>query len=231
MKQQLLLVAFLLSGLIASAQTKSEEKSSLNHEISIDATYFIKNLIDLSANYYSADPHFLRYKLHTRAGSLRLGGSIGGSNRNIEDSTQIPQLASNFNTESSSAYAFLGWEFKTPLSKRFILNYGLDYRFAHQKSYNKSMYGSISSSYYGEWEETNTGHGAAAVLGIKFLLTQRFFLYAETSWIYMVSNYNRNRTYTPVQEGVNTPEDILESYSEVDYGFQLPVNLYVGFSF
>lgn len=214
MKNLYLLLFSLLVSLNLFAQKKSTKKQS--SEIGLNITNTLAGFFNSGGSELPEDPFLLSYKKLTGGGALRFGTNFRLVNQKDFINTGRRTL------RETDFFFRAGYEWRSEVSKRFTLYYGLDgvIEYNNEKitinSFGIEDLSSIENIY---------GFGGGPILGLLFHLNDRIALSTEGS-VYGVILYNNS-----TQEVGNG----LPATENNSTGFRLlpavPSSLYIIFSF
>ncbi len=224
----LLLSAFAFLNLDASAQ--SDSLPQYKNEFGLDVTGTIRFFTKFqnTSDYSYVPTYYLTYRRYFRPGNIRFG--IGGDGYTQEQPSPYGDSAI-FKDNSSTLDLRLGWEFKSELSKRWQVYYGLDFRFSFGNRKNEAAF--FNGGYAVGFESHFTTVGLAPVLGFRFRINDRISLLTEANFSVNMSKYYKNRNfYTPIP-GSGSPQlpDVTAPNTKSLYTqFAQPVAVYFVFT-
>jgi Protein of unknown function, DUF481 len=199
--------------------TVVHKKRKMEHDININTTFFIKQIINLSGTSLAISPYIIGYKFFpVKNHGLRF--SIGG---NYSSQTQNPD--SNFvqRTKSSELDYRIGYEYRHFFGKRWVFFTGVDMvnSFTSINSKVNSSTDIVTTSTSG-WSL-----GGGPVAGIQVNISKSISLFLETAFYYAYSS-SRSKT-----SSLNFPEENVNKLTS--YGqsaqFVLPTSLFFEFRF
>ncbi len=176
-----------------------EERKEYKNEFGLDATGFIRSIlnfnIDPTFQMPYAPTYYLSYRRKFKPGNIRfaIGGSYGR-----EDVPSVHSDTTMFQRNHSAINIRLGWEFTTELSKRWQAYYGLDLRATFTHSYNEVQF--YNAGYANGRENRNEILGVAPLLGFRFRINDRISILAEGSFSLNWAKADRRDFFTPVND-------------------------------
>jgi hypothetical protein len=217
MKHVILLVFIVFHSLFASAQSSDEVEKVTFHEVGINATELLAQLLKIpnDSAFYSKQNYLLTYKFYYKNYALRFGGGIDYRN-NQSKRKELVEVKS----QTSFRYDLrIGVEKKVQLYKRWSGYFGLDAIAGY--SGNKIIVDSgfdkttklVDSNYF----------GFGPTIGLQFNLSKRLCFATETSIWYKVFQ-GQNKTFFEQAPQFNNIDE-LTSGSSVNYTF--PTSLYI----
>lgn len=204
---------------LLTATPVAEKKA--NHELFINTTFFVKQLVSLSNANLEISPYILGYKVFAgkkKQHGLRLSvGGDFGSKKQLPDSSFV-----RIDKTTSIDYR-VGYEFRYPISKVFTFFTGVDVRNSFFSSNSK-----VNSSF----DIVTTGEkgfsiGGGPVVGIQVNLHKRISLFTETAFYYAYSK-TKTKTSSINFPDLNTDRIVGEEHTG---SFLLPTSLFFVFRF
>ncbi|TVR37306.1 MAG: hypothetical protein EA392_13115 [Cryomorphaceae bacterium] len=190
--------------MIATAAFGQEEPKEYKNEFGLDATGFIRSVLNINFDPTFQMPYtptyFLSYRRKFKPGNIRF--AIGGAYGREDVLSMLSNDTSTFQRNFSAIDVRLGWEFTTELSKRWQAYYGLDLRATFTHNYNELIFS--SGGYANGRESRNEILGLAPLLGFRFRITDRISLLAEGSFSLNWAKTDRRDFFTPLSE--SSPE-------------------------
>ena len=189
------------------------------NEFGVDVTAFIRQFTFGSGSFSDFPTYYLAYRRIFKPGNIRFG--IGGW-IHTDKPFQKPSGDYDFTTESQLDFR-LGWEWKSDLSKRWQVYYGVDLRpsFAHciletHRYHDTYIYGT----------ETNSQiYGVAPLLGFRFRCARRLSLTTESSF-----SVNLNTTSTRSYSSTSNSSESDSVYEGSLYtSFAVPLSVIITF--
>ena len=201
MKNFVIVIAFIAFSVSSVAQNTDTTKQDLKNEIGIDATYFIKNILNFGGGgfypaYYSyySDNYFISYKRVFKDKAIRF--AMGGV-FNIDEDIDGGSSVNNYIDKGYKISTRLGFEFRNYFSKRWMFYYGADLL----GEYSYGNYYNTGPTYFQPDEISKTVvYGGGPVLGFEFRLNSRLSLSTESSAYYIYSSVDRERKYRDTPE-------------------------------
>jgi len=237
MKRPVLFVFLLCATTAAFAQAPMDADTlRYRNELGIDATPFIKNILQFSefggSSY--ATIYSITYRRYIKRGALRVGLG-GGFSRNESESFQtFTGTAGDTSVDDFRAHqvdARIGYEFYTNLARRWQIYYGADARLSTAE--NRAVSRFVDGTTETERTQTSsyTYYGVAPVLGVRFRLTPRISLRTEASFSILRStseSESRVRTTDPSAPPLADQVSLRKSEGFVT-SFQQPLALFINF--
>lgn len=234
MKHLFLMITFLFAVATSFAQqpdtaffakeTNFFAKGNAKNEIGIDATWFVKNILNFGGTSGYSNNYLIQYKRFLKKNqAIRFG--VGG--RILKRDETMDQTAMQDQIKYNNYYfnARLGFEFRNTFGKRWLFYYGADllawYRYSSQKAIHTA-----TSVYETENISKSVSWGLGPVIGFEFALNSRLSLSTEGSLYFM--HTHQNEKYL----NKNTPQSNLENTSKNSYmSIQVPLSLYINYRF
>ncbi|WP_343631967.1 hypothetical protein [Fluviicola sp.] len=228
MKKNKLLI--ILSGCLLLAQNGLSQNDSVHkykNEFGIDVTGTIRFFTKFqnTSDYSYSPTYYLTYRRYFEPGNIRFG--IGGQ---VSDE-EIPGMvgdSSIYKRKSNSVDSRLGWEFKSELSKRWQVFYGLDFRLSIGSERNEAAF--FNGGYAVGFENHSVTYGFAPVLGFRFRINNRISLLTEANFSVNFSKYKTRNIYTPLSGFPDLPDEIAPNTKSVYTSFSQPIALYFVFN-
>ncbi len=218
----LLFVSLIFAGQIAAQDDDYTKTSQLKHEIGINATAFVKQILSFgdTATASNNSPYLITYKMITNS-SIALRFGFGGRyNRQKESFEGFEDSA----VLTNSAFDVrIGAEWQKSIAKRWKTSIGLD--FITNSILEKRV---IDTGFdVVTFEEKSFSLGGGPVLGIYFNINDKISLYTEGA-AYFTSGESAS-----TQDFKNFPEFNLEedNITETDFSLYIPTTLYFIFTF
>lgn len=216
-----LLFTFLVfCSLLANASPDSTVvKTKVEHQVFVNGTFFIKQLISLSNANLTISPYIIGYKCvfnDKHALRFSLGGNYAAS-KQTPDSTLV-----KINKSGSVDYR-VGYEFQHKFGKRWAIFAGADV----MNSYTLSSSRANTNFDIVTTSSTGWSIGGGPVLGIQLNLHKNVALFTECALYY---NYSETRTKT---NSMNFPVLNVNKVTSYDQKaqFVLPTSIYITFKF
>lgn len=191
------------------------DATKYRNQIGVNTTFFFKQFLNFSDNNTIAvSPYVLTYKLispKNHAFRMGVGGTL--SNKKEEQTGQLPRKTNTYSLDLSA-----GYEYRQPLSERWLCFFGVD----AVTSLVSSKTVATDPSDEVTTITKNNGYGGAAVLGIQFNISKRISLFTETSVKMMSSKQTFKSTFLS-NPGFNTEQ----STTETSVNFVLPTSLFL----
>lgn len=191
----------------------------VEHQVFLNSTFFIKQLISLSNANLTISPYIVGYKAVFK-GKHALRFSFGG---NYSSSKQLPDSSFVKINKSTSVDYRLGYEYQHKFGKRWAIFAGVDVinGFNFSSSRVNSDFDIVNTS------STQWSLGGGPVLGIQFNIHKNIALFTECALYYTYSQTKSNIN------SVNFPQQNLNkivSYNQ-NAQFLLPTSIYLTFKF
>jgi hypothetical protein len=237
MKSILLSILLLCGAASGFAQAFSPTDTlRYRNEVGLDATAFIKNILDFddaSGPAYTPT-YYITYRRYIGRGALRAGIGGGFSSGDREEAAEQTGSADNMTEakyETRQLEARLGYEFYTPLARRWQLYYGADARVARGHSRSEELSVSGVTETERTFESHLSSYGVAPLLGVRFRLTNRISLRTETSFaINRTNQENTARTRYSIPGTLPVNEQAIRSTVEgFSTSFQQPISVFINF--
>jgi hypothetical protein len=222
---------FLLSTCFAfsfGAFTQSNElESNHNNEFGLDVSGFIRffTQFQTTSDYSYSPTYYLTYRRLFEPGNIRFG--IGGDYDNIEP-TGILGDSNTYNNINQALGLRLGWEFKSILSKRWEVFYGLDYRMTFESENNEVIF--FNGGYANGRVNKSQVYGLAPVLGFRFNINKRISLITEASLSFNILKTQSRLTYTSLYGNPEKPDDNFPNTSSFFMNFSQPISIFFVFN-
>ncbi len=225
-KYSVVVIVICCAGMTSLAQKTDTTQIDENYrnEIGMDATWFIKNIIDFGGNSYytgysdNSSIRYKRYVSHNKAIRFALGGTYstrqdtGGYNSN----TNYTDKAHKFN-------ALIGFELRNRFSNKWLFYYGIDFLTGYYYSVSHNM----GTSYGRPDVISNTVlFGGGPVIGFELILNDRLSLSTESSAYFTDSKQDKEYKYEDAPEH---NRQSLHRYSGI--GINLPLSVFVKYRF
>jgi hypothetical protein len=240
MYKKLFLTLFLPVSLLAQDKIAADKK----HEIGINATLLIKQLIALSNINPPTLPYAVTYKYITGKNALRFG--VGASV--VSDKSKSRAFTAPFKNYPSVPTYFnktvadirMGYEIQFPVEKRFVGYIGADLvaMYDREKSFSVTISDNLPSYYtYNTSSLNNTTFrvGGGPVAGFQFFVSSRLSFFTEMPLYFTwgKTDVNTNSiTDSYFGQSVNTSQiSDSNSISSTRLTITLPVTLYLAMRF
>jgi hypothetical protein len=197
----------------------SGKKWKMEHDININTTFFIKQILNFSSTSLEISPYIIGYKFFpVRNHGLRfaVGGSYSGSNTS-PDSTFV-QISKIYELDYR-----IGYEYRKSFGRHWMFFAGIDLT---------NSFGSNSTKVNSSTDITKTVNstwsiGGGPVVGIQVNVSKRISLFTETAFYY---NYASTRTKT---SSLNFPDLNENRVTDIEQTgkFLLPTSLFFVFRF
>lgn len=199
----------------------SKEKRHLDvfHEVGINATNLINQILNFSEKEIPQSPYLLTYKIGIKKHALRLG--VGATFKETEKSVETFD-----DTETLRDLTLdlrFGYEFRSQFGNRWIGYFGADaiYTQTDDEQINNSGFDVVTIA------ENKSGFGGGPVLGLQFRLTEKLMLGTEGAFYFTQTENKSSTTFTNFP-GFDTETEITKDKEIVTY---LPATLYLIFHF
>ncbi len=159
---------------VVSAPPIETPKVKLQHEIGINATFLVKQVLSFGAsNAIPISPYIFAYKLTYKGHGIRLGG--GGNSVSLTENQQTFADTKTIVTESVNAR--FGYEYQRPLDEKWTGWVGLD------AVYGNTINKNISDSGFDRVTLSNgiSNKGGALALGMQYNLNKHFSIATEAN--------------------------------------------------
>lgn len=181
-----------------------------------------------ASDVYSYTPnYFLTYRRYFDRGNIRfgVGGEISKSEQPHPFGAQV-----TYDRLLNSMDSRFGWEFKSVLTKRWQVFYGIDFGYSILNFKNEASY--FSGGYAVGTESHAKTYSLAPVLGFRFKLTDRISLLTEANFSFNVSKSYKNRNfYTIYLPGyLEKPDHVTVDTWSIYTQFTQPLAIYFLFN-
>jgi hypothetical protein len=251
--KKILITVLVLAGLSASSQDSTSTKKIANddlahHEIGINATLLIKQVLSLSTTNVTLLPYDLTYKYISNKWAFRTGlGIMSSSSTNETTSTTTSTVTPGPDASAPTTNKFFqasyraGIEYRVPV-KNWLLGYaGIDIAGVNSKSTDQSsnVFNNLPFSYqYTRTTDvtTTTSIGAGPVLGLQFYINKRLSIFTEIPiYIMHTRTVEDIDDYRNVLQGsniyVSTDNTQTQTTTGNTFRIILPATVYVAFKF
>ncbi len=228
MKKTLLTAATALSFFASTAQETKDPFKPHNNEFGVDATGFIRQFFnfDVGGGSNYGPNYYITYRRHFGPGNLRF--AIGGDYAAMDIPAGFPDDMNVYRSQSMSLDFRIGWEFKTELSKRWQVFYGLDFRPSFISGKDDASF--FNGGYANGFETSSQNYGFAPLLGFRFRLTNRISLLTETSFAFNIQKISQRQYFTPVTSDYPALPDIKkENQKRVYTSYAQPLSVFITF--
>ena len=211
MKKIIVFISLIYLIISAGAQNLDSVKIYKN-EIGVDATYFIKNILDFGSNNFTRDIYFLSYKRFFNKFAFRFGFDMSYSNYKYDHNNY------NKNQNYFALRTRYGLEHRSNFSDKWTFYYGADFilHYYNSKSYESST--SVTTKSKG----LKIGFGP--IFGIEFNINKRLSLSTEGS---LYGTLNVSET---INEG-GYPSNDNSSYISSYINATLPKTIFIKYKF
>lgn len=224
-KLNILLSSFLLLVQYSFSQTDTTNRYKNEFGIDITGTIRFFTKFQNTSDYNYTPNYFLTYRRYFEPGNIRF--AIGGSASNQEQPSPFGDSAV-YRLISNSMDTRLGWEFKSELSKRWQVFYGLDFRFSFGNTKNEAAF--FNGGYAYGFETHFTNFGFSPVLGFRFNINDRISLLTEANFSVNFSKYYKNRDfYIPLAGNPEIPDKTSPDTKSFYTQFAQPIAIYFVF--
>ena len=214
--------------LVQNALSQDDSTDLYKNELGLDVTGTIRFFTKFqnSSDYSYTPTYFLTYRRYFSKCNIRLGIGGGVSNQEIPSPYGDSSI---YNYNSSSFDSRLGCEFKSELTKRWQVFYGLDFRFSFGNTKNEAAF--FNGNYANGFESHFTTIGFAPILGFRFKLNDRMSLLTEANFSFNMSRYYKNRDfYTPLQGSPPIADKFSPDTKSFYTQFAQPIAIYFVFN-
>jgi hypothetical protein len=217
MKQLPIILLFFFGSTSLFAQ---EEKKILGHEIGLNATFLVNEILSFDGEDPAEEPFALYYKLiGNRKFAFRFGLGLQVDNRELEE-TDDPGTNPQNSVKLSSANLRFGVEFQESLSERWLFYAGADAVVQSSQSVVDNI-----DPFFGDSKVTQSSAllGGGPVLGIQFRINERVRLSTESSLYFLAGKEKQKVEF----DNPGFPTDPIEETSKLEkLDIRLPVSLY-----
>lgn len=221
--KHLLLLCLLVASLCSFAASDStalvNTKPHVEHQVFVNTTFFLKQIINLSNQNIAISPYIVGYKCFIKKNhGIRL--SLGG---NFSKKTEFPDTTSVRITRDNALDYRIGYEYRHPFGKKWYLQAGVDFAGRY------GVVGSKVNSTFDIVTTTTTSNmvGGGPFLGIQFQINNRIALFTETAFYYSYS-WNKRKVTSDNTPRLNTNR---KTDTEMKGEFILPTSLFFVFQF
>lgn len=224
MKKSIFLLFFSLifAGQIAAQENDTELNNTpqFTHEVGINATSLIKQVISFSDTSFAISPYLITYKLLTNK-NLGIRVALGGNYSRKKENVQ------NFEDTATSTDLGLdlriGVEWQQQLGKRWKTAVGLD--FVSSNVLDKTV---IDTGFdVVTFENKSNTLGGGPILGIYYNISNKVSLYTEAAAYFTTGNSFNSQDFKSFPEFNEKSDDI----TETSFQFHVPTTLYLVFTF
>ena len=191
----------------------------MEHDINVNTTFFIKQILNFSSTSLEISPYIVGYKFFpVRNHGLRF--ALGGS---FNKSTQSPDSTFVQISKVSEVDYRVGYEYRKFFGKRWMFFAGVDFINSFTVNYTK-----VNSSTDIITTSNNTWSiGGGPVIGIQINISKRISLFTETAFYY---TYASTRSKT---SSLNFPDLNVNKITDTEQTgkFLLPTSLFFVFRF
>lgn len=220
----------LLSGYLLVAQnvlSQNDTTTAYKNEFGIDITGAIRFFTKFqnTSDFSYTPTYYLTYRRYFNHGNIRFG--IGGDVSDLEV-TGLVGDSNIYHRISNAIDTRLGWEFKSELSKRWQVYYGLDFRFSAGKQRDEANF--FNGGYAVGYENHYRTFGFAPVLGFRFKLNSRISLLTEVNFSFNITNYKTKNIYTALTGYPSKAEEVAPTTKSIYTSFSQPIAIYLVFN-
>jgi hypothetical protein len=189
-----------------------DEPTTKRHELGVNTTLLIKQVLSFNSNNIPFSPYFVTYKyLFKNNINLRAGAGVMVQKTSTTENDINKRYSKSYNMDYR-----LGIEKQNMLSERWKAYYGLDIIYTYNEIFAESEFATFSNQV--------KGFGAGPVVGIQFYMTKRLSLFAESTLYYSNLNDRTSNTSTnPFGQNSTSHSNILKGE------IKLPTTLYLAF--
>lgn len=241
MLKKLLFLLLLPVSLVAQ---DTPDAKNFKHEIGINATQLIKQLISFSNSNPPTLPYTLTYKYISGKKAFRfgIGASIArdkGESKPLNTPNQFYGPVPTYFNETIADIR-IGYEIQIPIEKRFVGYFGFDIITAldREKSFSVTVNDNLPSFYsYNQTTVNNStfGIGGGPVAGFQFMINKRISVFTESPLYFTFSKGNlktESTTDSDFGQGQTTTRiNDISSTSATRLNITLPVTLYLAIRF
>jgi hypothetical protein len=220
----------LLSGFMLVTQSVLSQNDTVpihKNEFGIDVTGTIRFFTKFqnSSDFNYIPTYYLTYRRFYTRGNIRFG--IGGDVSDLEITGMVGD-SNIYHRVSNGIDTRLGWEFKSDLSKRWQVFYGLDFRFSMGKQRNEAAF--FNGGYAVGFENHSTTYGVAPVLGFRFKINNRVSLLTEANFSFNITKYRTRNIYTPLSGYPDLPDEVAPNTKNIYTSFAQPISVFLVFN-
>lgn len=222
MKKTLLLlfVSLFFAGQILAQEEDSGSERQLNHEIGVNATRLIQQILSFGDTTIASSPYLITYKLMTKHSIGFRAGFGGNYNRKKEKVENFEDSATRTNSDFDWR---VGLEWQGAIGKRWKASVGLD--FISNSSLSKTV---IDTGFdVVTFEDKSFAIGGGPVLGLYFNINDKISLYTETAAYFTNGNISKSQDFKNFPEFNQNSDDI----TETTFVIHVPTSLYLVFTF
>jgi len=219
MKKIILFIWVMCFVSIINAQNTDSLKITKN-EIGIDATSFIKNILDFSQNgNYYVNTYLVSYKRFFNKTAFRFGLGV---NYSTKQDTGGYNSNSNYKNENFSINTRYGVEFRQDFWGKWSFYYGADFIFGYSQSISHNF---SSSNGTPDTKRKGFDIGGGPILGLEFYINKKLSLSTEGSLYYIYSKTDTKYEY-------ENPEFNKQALSETNnMNISVPISIFVKYKF
>jgi hypothetical protein len=244
----LVVVSISSNAQIVDTLNSNQSTKKINHEIGINATSLLKQVVSLSNTNLPVLPYDLTYKLIFKKSAIRIGFGVNYSNTSVKTTTTSssqtgPNPIEEIPTTSKSTNIFyrVGWEKRYPVHSRLMVCWGADIigQVGNSSAQSSTSFNNLPQSFSQTKSNDDTkltGVGLGVVGGFQFFISKRISVYTEVplylQQIHQVtisevnqSNYNNFNGWT---YSYNKQEQTTNS---TKISLTLPVTVYLAIKF
>ena len=188
MKYIICVIVLLFPAVTVWSQEGEKKEKKVHHEIGLNASYFVKQFVDLGDNDLSISPYLLTYRMYFGTWALRFG--IGATyNKNNTERTRFTDKEA---FENYSIDMRIGMEKRLDFSTRWKGFIGIDGIGFGNKDRQEldSGFDIVTVS------ETESGWGIGPVLGVQFFINEKLSLSTEASYYAAFSTREKGTFFT-----------------------------------
>jgi hypothetical protein len=214
-------IVFLFLGIHLFAQNENTDetpKIRFQHEVGVNTTLLLKQVLSFSDNTIPLSPYTFTYKMIRKNKGIRFG--IGGSfTSNVEKQTSF---ADNKTVNNQKGSARLGFEWQKNVGKKWKSWFGVD------ALGGISVVENVSDSGFDQVSigTSNNSYGLGVVFGAEWRFNEHFSLATESSFNGVFTEKSDYTTFA-----ARTQDDISKSTSGKDFSTVLPTSIFLVYKF
>ena len=217
---------FILLSSLAKAQA-DEAPGEFKNEFGVDITGAIRFFTQFqsSGDYNYSPQYYLTYRRLMKPGNIRFG--IGGDYDNFESPGAVGDPAT-YSYNFRSLDLRLGWEFKSSLTPKWEVFYGLDVRTSYTRLNDEALF--FNAGYAVGADAKSNIIGLAPLLGFRFKINDRMSLLTEVSLSINSMKQDVKNTYIPLAGFGEKEDEVAPTTNSVFMSFSQPVSIFLVFN-
>jgi hypothetical protein len=238
--KKILTILFVASlGSLQAQDDTTSTKRLISHEVGVNVTSLMKQVVSLSNTNLVVQPYNLTYKAIYKNYALRSGIGMVISN----SSTSIQGVAVPRVTNAHGLSYRVGLEYQTRIAKRLSVYGGIDFVSdkisSETKTFNESVSFSGTTTTEMLTKNMSKSYGCGPALGIQFWINKRISIFTEAP-LYFKSTTSteavNTKTTTSSMSGsgvavVSQEEEDIQTVKRSDFSIGIPVTLYLSIKF